>query len=136
MKLTIEIDREEDGRWIAEVPAAPGALAYGDTWYLAVKKAIEISLSVGLLDPDGNELVDSDGGEYLSWLSVPGVDAVFVFDFGKHVHVLVREHGDADWEALLEIERNLGEDVRISVHAHQGRDLARLMFSKCRRVVP
>ncbi len=29
MKLTIEFDREEDGRWIAEVPALPGVLAYG-----------------------------------------------------------------------------------------------------------
>jgi predicted RNase H-like HicB family nuclease len=31
MSLTIEIDREEDGRWIAEVVEIPGALAYGQT---------------------------------------------------------------------------------------------------------
>jgi predicted RNase H-like HicB family nuclease len=29
--LKIETDREEDGRWIAEVPALPGVLAYGDS---------------------------------------------------------------------------------------------------------
>ncbi|MGH9523258.1 MAG: type II toxin-antitoxin system HicB family antitoxin [Terriglobales bacterium] len=29
--LTIEFDREEDGRWIAEVPELPGVLAYGDS---------------------------------------------------------------------------------------------------------
>ncbi|HEY7270088.1 MAG TPA: type II toxin-antitoxin system HicB family antitoxin [Dehalococcoidia bacterium] len=29
MKLAIELDREDDGRWIAEVPALPGVLAYG-----------------------------------------------------------------------------------------------------------
>jgi predicted RNase H-like HicB family nuclease len=29
--LTIEIDREQDGRWIAEVPEPPGVLAYGAT---------------------------------------------------------------------------------------------------------
>jgi predicted RNase H-like HicB family nuclease len=29
--LTIEAEREEDGRWIAEVTALPGALAYGAT---------------------------------------------------------------------------------------------------------
>lgn len=29
--LTVEIEREEDGRWIAEVPAIPGVLAYGST---------------------------------------------------------------------------------------------------------
>ena len=29
--LKIEIDRETDGRWIGEVPALPGVLAYGAT---------------------------------------------------------------------------------------------------------
>jgi predicted RNase H-like HicB family nuclease len=29
--LKIEIDREVDGRWIGEIPALPGALAYGST---------------------------------------------------------------------------------------------------------
>ena len=27
--FTIELEREEDGRWIAEVPALPGVLRYG-----------------------------------------------------------------------------------------------------------
>ena len=29
--MRVEIELEEDGRWIAEVPALPGALAYGAT---------------------------------------------------------------------------------------------------------
>lgn len=29
--LTIEIEREDDGRWLAEVPALPGVMAYGAT---------------------------------------------------------------------------------------------------------
>ena len=29
--LTIEIEQELDGRWLAEVPIVPGALAYGAT---------------------------------------------------------------------------------------------------------
>jgi predicted RNase H-like HicB family nuclease len=29
--LQIEFDREEDGRWIAEIPALPGVMAYGAT---------------------------------------------------------------------------------------------------------
>src|SRR5262247_4243902 len=29
MTFTIELEREEDGRWIAEVPALPGVLCYG-----------------------------------------------------------------------------------------------------------
>lgn len=27
----VELEREDDGRWIAEVPALPGVLAYGQT---------------------------------------------------------------------------------------------------------
>ena len=29
--MTIEIDREDDGRWLAEVVELPGALAYGQS---------------------------------------------------------------------------------------------------------
>lgn len=29
MKFRVELEREEDGRWIAEVPELPGVLAYG-----------------------------------------------------------------------------------------------------------
>ena len=29
MNFNIECEREEDGRWIAEIPGLPGALAYG-----------------------------------------------------------------------------------------------------------
>jgi predicted RNase H-like HicB family nuclease len=29
--MKIEFDHEEDGRWIADVPALPGVMAYGDT---------------------------------------------------------------------------------------------------------
>jgi predicted RNase H-like HicB family nuclease len=27
----VKIEREEDGRWIAEIPALPGVLAYGES---------------------------------------------------------------------------------------------------------
>jgi predicted RNase H-like HicB family nuclease len=29
--LTIELEEEEDGRWIAEVPDLPGVMVYGDS---------------------------------------------------------------------------------------------------------
>ena len=29
--LIIELDREEEGRWLAEVPRLPGVMAYGTT---------------------------------------------------------------------------------------------------------
>jgi predicted RNase H-like HicB family nuclease len=28
-RYTIEFDREDDGRWIADIPALPGVMAYG-----------------------------------------------------------------------------------------------------------
>lgn len=31
MTLTIDLEQEADGRWIAEVPQLPGVLVYGDT---------------------------------------------------------------------------------------------------------
>ena len=31
MDLKIEVEREEDGRWIAEVPDLPGVMTYGRT---------------------------------------------------------------------------------------------------------
>lgn len=31
MTLTIELEQETDGRWIAEVPQLPGVLVYGDS---------------------------------------------------------------------------------------------------------
>ena len=46
MKLTIETDREEDGRWIAEVPELPGVLCYGATQQEAMAKAEALALRV------------------------------------------------------------------------------------------
>lgn len=46
MYLTLEIDREDDGRWIAEIPALPGVLAYGDTRDQAVARAEALALRV------------------------------------------------------------------------------------------
>ena len=39
MHLTIETEREADGRWIAEVPELPGVVAYGTTEDEAAAKA-------------------------------------------------------------------------------------------------
>ena len=46
MVLTIEIDREEDGRWIAEVVEIAGAPAYGVSSDEAKAKAQAIALRV------------------------------------------------------------------------------------------
>lgn len=46
MKLTIECEREEDGRWLAEVPELPGVMAYGDSAVEAQSKAEVLALRV------------------------------------------------------------------------------------------
>jgi predicted RNase H-like HicB family nuclease len=44
MKLAIETDREEDGRWIGEVPELPGVLCYGAAQDEARAKAEALAL--------------------------------------------------------------------------------------------
>jgi predicted RNase H-like HicB family nuclease len=44
--LKIEIDREEDGRWIAEIIDLPGVLAYGETREVAIERVKALSLRV------------------------------------------------------------------------------------------
>lgn len=46
MNLTLETDREDDGRWIAEVPELPGVLAYGATLEEAMARAEAPALRV------------------------------------------------------------------------------------------
>jgi predicted RNase H-like HicB family nuclease len=46
MKLTIETEREEDGRWIAEVPELAGVLAYGTTREAAMARVEVLALRV------------------------------------------------------------------------------------------
>jgi predicted RNase H-like HicB family nuclease len=45
-KLAVEIDQEEDGRWIAEVPDLPGVMAYGQTRAEAVASVEALALRV------------------------------------------------------------------------------------------
>ena len=44
--LKIETEREEDGRWIAELPDIPGAMAYGDTRENAVANVHALALRI------------------------------------------------------------------------------------------
>lgn len=46
MSLPIEIEQEEDGRWLAEVPDLPGVLAYGTTRDEATAAARALALQV------------------------------------------------------------------------------------------
>jgi len=46
LRFTIEHEREEDGRWLAEVPELPGVLAYGTTADEAMAKAEALAFRV------------------------------------------------------------------------------------------
>ena len=46
MQLAIELEREDDGRWIAEVPALSGVLAYGTSHDQAVAMVQALALRV------------------------------------------------------------------------------------------
>jgi predicted RNase H-like HicB family nuclease len=63
MCLTVTLDREEDGRWIAEVPELPGVLVYGQTENDAITKVKALCLRIladriehGEAVPEMNEL--------------------------------------------------------------------------------
>ncbi len=46
MNLTFETEREDDGRWIAEVPELAGVMAYGATELEAIGRAEALALRV------------------------------------------------------------------------------------------
>lgn len=46
MELRVELDREEDGRWIAEIPSMPGVMVYGDTRDDALRAVEALALRV------------------------------------------------------------------------------------------
>ena len=46
MTLAIELEREEDGRWLAEVPALPGVACYGQSRDAAVAQIQALALRV------------------------------------------------------------------------------------------
>ena len=42
----VEIEQEDDGRWLAEVVELPGVLAYGDTEQAAISRVQALALRV------------------------------------------------------------------------------------------
>ena len=46
MSLPIEIEQEDDGRWLAEIPDVPGVMAYGATPEEAAASARALALRV------------------------------------------------------------------------------------------
>ena len=46
MNITFEVELEDDGRWLAEVPELPGVLAYGASRDEAMARAETLALRV------------------------------------------------------------------------------------------
>ncbi len=63
MQLSIEISREEDGRWIGEIEALPGVLAYGATREDAEVNVRVLALRV-LADSLERDRVKTDSVEF------------------------------------------------------------------------
>jgi len=63
MNFDVEIEQEEDGRWIAEIPEIPGVLAYGVTPLQAGTKVKALALRV-LAERMENEV------------SIPGINSI------------------------------------------------------------
>lgn len=46
MSIAIELEREDDGRWLADVPALPGVMAYGADREEALRAVQALALRV------------------------------------------------------------------------------------------
>jgi len=46
MNFHVEFDREDDSRWIADIPELPGAMAYGSTQEEARAKVEALALRI------------------------------------------------------------------------------------------
>ena len=46
MPLQVEVEQEEDGRWLAEIPDLPGVMVYGQTRKEAIDQVEALALRV------------------------------------------------------------------------------------------
>lgn len=63
-RFEVEIEQEEDGRWIAEVTALSGAMAYGATREEALAKAEALALRILADRIENGEDVPDLGGVF------------------------------------------------------------------------
>jgi predicted RNase H-like HicB family nuclease len=68
VQFNFEIDRETDGRWIAEIPEIPGAMAYGSSEGEAKAKAYALALHAIADDVEKSEDIPES-------ISIPTVSA-------------------------------------------------------------
>ena len=59
-QLKIELEQEDDGRWIGEVPALPGVMAYGQTRSAALAAVQALALRAMTDRLEHNEAIPED----------------------------------------------------------------------------
>ncbi|HZT78892.1 MAG TPA: type II toxin-antitoxin system HicB family antitoxin [Gemmataceae bacterium] len=64
MPLTVEVEQEDDGRWLAEAPELPGVLAYGPSRAEAVGRVEALALRVLADRIEAGEPVPQMGGVF------------------------------------------------------------------------
>lgn len=64
MSLTVEVEQEVDGRWLAEAPELPGVLGYGPTRPEAIARVQALALRVIADRLDHGEPVPELGGVF------------------------------------------------------------------------
>lgn len=126
LDFKVEVEREEDGRWIAEVPELPGVIVYGEDRASAVAKAQALAARVlaERLDGGGEEklrqraLRGSRERYEAALAEVPDVEpqaydrlkeAVARLDPSEE-RALAEEGLAADFEAWPEYSGRVGED--------------------------
>jgi predicted RNase H-like HicB family nuclease len=62
--LKIEVEREDDGRWLAEISELPGVIAYGQTREEAIERAKALSLRVMADRLEHGESIPEMGGVF------------------------------------------------------------------------
>jgi predicted RNase H-like HicB family nuclease len=73
VRLTVEVEREEDGRWLAVVPELPGVMAYGATERDAVDHAKAVALTeIGVRIEERDPLPGIEPGEPLRDVTFTG----------------------------------------------------------------
>jgi len=64
LNFTIDIEKEEDGRWIAEVLEIPGVMTYGNNREEAIKKVKALAFRILAEHLENEE-------------NIPGIDGLF-----------------------------------------------------------
>ena len=68
-EIRIELEREEDGRWIAEIAAVPGVMAYGQTANDALQEVSKLLCQVLDERVSAGEITEQEAAEALKGLA-------------------------------------------------------------------